>query len=90
LNGRRTQQSQPRKRIRSKRDVYTRAFRNHGQIYTETYSAQAGLSEAQFLERFGGELSAGKAGTSIGDLAVDDSYAAPAYLLGPRGLQPVD
>lgn len=62
-----------------------------GRIYTETYATQSGLSVAQFLEqRFGGELSADQVGKSTCDLATDDSYAAPAYLLTPVGLQPLD
>lgn len=47
-------------------------------------------SGAALLEGMGGELSASQAGTSIGDLAVDDSFTAPAYLLGASGLQPLD
>jgi NADP-dependent 3-hydroxy acid dehydrogenase YdfG len=62
-----------------------------GKIYTERYAAMAGMSEAQFLEgRFGGALSAEQVGESIADLAVDDSYARPAYLVGTKGLQSVD
>jgi NADP-dependent 3-hydroxy acid dehydrogenase YdfG len=61
-----------------------------GQIYAEAYATQAGLSVSQFLERFGGTLSADQAGKRIGDLAADDAYAGPAYLLTPTGLQPVD
>jgi hypothetical protein len=62
-----------------------------GKIYTERYAAMAGISEAQFLEgRFGGTLSAEQVGESIADLAVDDSYMDPAYVVGTTGLQPVD
>ena len=60
-----------------------------GRIYAETYATQAGMSVGQFLEQgFGGELSVDQAGKSISDLAADDSYADPAYLLTPGGLQP--
>ncbi len=62
-----------------------------GKIYTERYAAMAGMSVAQFLEgRFGGTLSAEQLGESIADLAVDDSYMDPAYLVGPRGLQSIE
>jgi NAD(P)-dependent dehydrogenase (short-subunit alcohol dehydrogenase family) len=62
-----------------------------GKIYTERYAAMAGMSEAQFLEgRFGGTLSAEQVGESITDLAVDDSYTYPAYLVGTTGLQSVE
>ncbi len=62
-----------------------------GRTYTETYAAQAGLSVQQFLEgRFGGALSADQVGKIVADLTSDDSYDAPAYLLTPAGLQPVD
>ncbi len=57
-------------------------------MYTETCAAQAGLSEAQFLGRFGGMLTAGQAGNSISELARDDSCTAPAYVLSVHGLQP--
>jgi NAD(P)-dependent dehydrogenase (short-subunit alcohol dehydrogenase family) len=61
-----------------------------GKIYTRQYAAMAGMSEAEFLEgRFGGTLSAEQVGESIADLAVDDSYTDPAYLVGTAGLQPV-
>jgi NAD(P)-dependent dehydrogenase (short-subunit alcohol dehydrogenase family) len=62
-----------------------------GKLYTERYAAMAGISERKFLEgRFGGALSAEQVGESIADLAVDDSYAHPAYLVGTKGLQSVD
>ena len=62
-----------------------------GKLYTERYAAMAGMSEAQFLDdRFGGTLSPQQVGESISDLAVDDSYLQPAYLVGTKGLQPVD
>ncbi len=58
-----------------------------GKIYTERYAVMAGMSEAQFLEgRFGGTLSTEQVGECIADLAVDDSYTRPAYLLDTTGL----
>jgi NAD(P)-dependent dehydrogenase (short-subunit alcohol dehydrogenase family) len=61
-----------------------------GKIYTERYAAMAGMSEAQFLEsRFGGTLGVEQVGESIADLAVDDSYTDPAYLVGTTGLKSV-
>jgi NADP-dependent 3-hydroxy acid dehydrogenase YdfG len=61
-----------------------------GRVYTETYARQAGLGQEQFLERFGGILTAEDAGQSIGELATNDSHTAPAYLLSVNGLKPVD
>jgi len=61
-----------------------------GRLYTGTYASQAGLSQEQFLERFGGTLTAEHAGRSIGELATDDSYTASAYLLSVNGLKAVD
>lgn len=62
-----------------------------GKIYTERYAALAGVSDAQFLAgRFGGTLSAEQVGESIADLAADDSYTDPAYLVSTKGLQPVE
>ena len=56
-----------------------------GKLYTERYAAMAGMSEAQFLDqRFGGALRPEQVGENIADLAVDDSYSHPAYLLGRR------
>ncbi len=61
-----------------------------GRLYTGTYAEQSGLSQEKFLERFGGTLTAEHAGRTIGNLATDDSYTAPAYLLSIDGLKPVD
>jgi NAD(P)-dependent dehydrogenase (short-subunit alcohol dehydrogenase family) len=61
-----------------------------GRIYTDAYAAQAGLSETQFLERLGGPLRADQAAKSISELATDDAFAAPAYLLTPAGLQALE
>ena len=62
-----------------------------GKPYTERYAAMAGMSEAQFVEgRFGGTLSIDLVGENIADLVVDDSLTDPAYLVGTKGLQPVD
>ena len=61
-----------------------------GQVYTEAYAAQAGVSVPRFLERFGGTLSVEQASKNISDLAQDDSYAGPAYLLTVGGLQPLE
>jgi NAD(P)-dependent dehydrogenase (short-subunit alcohol dehydrogenase family) len=61
-----------------------------GRLYTETYASQAGMSQDQFLERFGGTLTAEHAGRSIAELTTDDSYTAPAYLLSVNGLKPLD
>jgi NADP-dependent 3-hydroxy acid dehydrogenase YdfG len=60
-----------------------------GRVYTEAYASQAGVTEAQFLEGMGGELSTAQAATSIADLAANDSFTAPAYLLAATGLQPL-
>jgi NAD(P)-dependent dehydrogenase (short-subunit alcohol dehydrogenase family) len=56
-----------------------------GRLYTRAYAVQAGLSEEKFLERFGGALTAAHVGRSIGDLATDETYTAPAYLLSVDG-----
>jgi hypothetical protein len=51
----------------------------------------AGMSEAQFLDdRFGGALIPEQVGENIADLAEDDSYSHPAYLVSTKGLQSVD
>lgn len=56
-----------------------------GRVFTQAYAAQAGIPEAQFVERLGGALDAERAGTSIADLVVDDSFSAPAYQLVASG-----
>ena len=61
-----------------------------GRLYTERYAALAGMSEQQFLDdRFGGALGSEQVGENIADLAVDDSYTDPAYLVGTTGLKSV-
>ena len=60
-----------------------------GRLYTGAYAGQAGLSEEKFLERFGGALTADRAGRSIGHLVTDETYTAPAYLLSVDGLKSV-
>jgi NAD(P)-dependent dehydrogenase (short-subunit alcohol dehydrogenase family) len=61
-----------------------------GRLYTRTYASQAGLSQQDFLERFGGTLTAEHAGRSIGEVATDGSYSASAYLLSVNGLKALD
>jgi hypothetical protein len=59
-------------------------------VYSELYAALAGMSEVKFLEgRFGGALSAEQVGESIAELAVDDSYTHPAYLVSTTRVQSV-
>ena len=58
-----------------------------GRIYTRAYAAQAGISEAQLMDGFGGALTAERAAISISDLVVDDALDAPAYLVSARGLR---
>jgi NAD(P)-dependent dehydrogenase (short-subunit alcohol dehydrogenase family) len=59
-----------------------------GRIYVEAYAARAGSSVGP--EPVAETLSVDQVGRSISDLATDDAYTAPAYLLTPGGLQPVD
>ena len=54
-----------------------------GRIYTEAYSGSR-------VAPTGPSLGVDQAGTSIADLATDDAYVAPAYLLTAAGLQPLD
>jgi len=61
-----------------------------GRLYTHTYAEQAGLTQQQFLKRFGGTLSPEQAGKVLAELASDGSYDAPAYALTINGLQPTD
>jgi NAD(P)-dependent dehydrogenase (short-subunit alcohol dehydrogenase family) len=62
---------------------------NLGRRYTDLYSGAAGISRAEFLDRFGGELSTEQAANSIVQIALDDTVALPAYLLTTRGLAAV-
>jgi NAD(P)-dependent dehydrogenase (short-subunit alcohol dehydrogenase family) len=59
-----------------------------GQVYTRAYAAKAGITEAQFVEGFGGALTTDQAATFISDLVTDDTHTAPAYLLTAEGLRP--
>jgi NAD(P)-dependent dehydrogenase (short-subunit alcohol dehydrogenase family) len=61
-----------------------------GREYTDLYAARAGLSRAQFLARFGGELSTEAAAKSIAEIAADDTWSMPAYLLTAHGLKALD
>lgn len=61
-----------------------------GRVFTRAYATQAGISETQLIDGMGGILSTERAATSVADLAVDDSYTAPAYLLAAAGLRPLD
>jgi NADP-dependent 3-hydroxy acid dehydrogenase YdfG len=61
-----------------------------GRVYTRTYATQAGVSETQLVEGFGGVLATEQAAAAISDLVVDDTYTAPAYLLAAQGLRPLD
>ena len=56
-----------------------------GQIYTEVYAAQAGVSVPHFLQRFGGTLSADQASKNISDLAQDELLRRPGVLADRRG-----
>jgi len=58
-----------------------------GRQYTDLYAGQAGITPAQFLARFGGELSTEQVAKSITEIAVDDSWSMPAYLLTVHGLK---
>jgi NADP-dependent 3-hydroxy acid dehydrogenase YdfG len=61
-----------------------------GRMYTEHYARQAGVSVAQLVEGFGGALTAEQVGTTISDLVTDDAYTAPAYVVSPASLQPLE
>jgi len=61
-----------------------------GRRYTDVYATAAGIDRAEFLTRFGGELSTEQAGRAIAELAVDDTLSDPAYLLSVRGLETLD
>lgn len=54
-----------------------------GRVYTEAYSGSN-------VAPPGPSLSLDQAGTSIADLATDDTHAAPAYLLRAAGLQALE
>ncbi len=60
-----------------------------GRLYTEAYAAAEGLTVAQYVERAGGPLGADDVGSGIAELATDDAYDAPAYLITRGGLAPV-
>lgn len=61
-----------------------------GRVYTKAYATQAGISQRQLVEGFGGALATDQAAAAISDLIVDDTYTASAYLLAAKGLRPLD
>ncbi|MBO0772478.1 MAG: SDR family oxidoreductase [Actinobacteria bacterium] len=60
-----------------------------GARFVTAYAGYNGLSEKDYLAGFGPVLGAGQVGDAVADIAGDDGYSAPAYLLTAAGLKPV-
>jgi NAD(P)-dependent dehydrogenase (short-subunit alcohol dehydrogenase family) len=61
-----------------------------GSVYVDAYAAYAGLSRETYLGQFGSTLTVEQVAESIVELATDDGYTAPAYLLTASGVSPLD
>jgi NAD(P)-dependent dehydrogenase (short-subunit alcohol dehydrogenase family) len=61
-----------------------------GSLYVDAYAGYAGVSRDTYLGQFGAMLTAEQVATSIVELAIDDGYTAPAYLLTAAGTSPLD
>jgi NADP-dependent 3-hydroxy acid dehydrogenase YdfG len=61
-----------------------------GSVYVDVYAQYAGLSKEDYLAQFGSTLSADQVAKSIVELATDDRYTAPAYLLTAAGASPLE
>jgi NAD(P)-dependent dehydrogenase (short-subunit alcohol dehydrogenase family) len=61
-----------------------------GLVGVEAYADRSGLTVDAFLEQLGPTLSLDQVAASIVEIARDDDYAAPAYLLAPQGLKPLE
>jgi NAD(P)-dependent dehydrogenase (short-subunit alcohol dehydrogenase family) len=61
-----------------------------GRVGAEAYATRAGVSVREFAEGLHPTLDVDQVAKEIVDLASDDSYTAPAYLVTPRGLEPMD
>jgi hypothetical protein len=61
-----------------------------GSPFVAAYARSSGLSQADYLARLGTPLSIDRVATMLVDLAANDDYSAPAYLLTGQGLRPVE
>ena len=61
-----------------------------GRVRVKAYAERAGLTVDAFLDQFGPTLTLDQVAGSIVDIARDDDYSAPAYLLAPQGLKPLE
>ena len=59
-----------------------------GAPFVTAYAGYNGLSEEQFLAGIGPVLRAGQVGDAVADIASDDAYSSPAYLLTAAGIKP--
>ena len=61
-----------------------------GSPFVAAYARSSGLSQADYLAQLGTPLSIDRVATMLVDLAGNDDYSAPAYLLTGQGLRPVE
>jgi NADP-dependent 3-hydroxy acid dehydrogenase YdfG len=61
-----------------------------GLVGVEAYADRSGLTVDAFLEQFGPTLTLDQVAGAIVEIARDDDYSAPAYLLAPQGLKALE
>jgi NAD(P)-dependent dehydrogenase (short-subunit alcohol dehydrogenase family) len=61
-----------------------------GRTAVEAYAARAGLTVDAYLQQVGPTLTLDQVAQSMVDLATDDTYVAPAYLLTVEGLKALE
>lgn len=59
-----------------------------GAPFVAAYAGSSGVSEQQFLASLGPVLGASQVGEAIADIAGDNAYSSPAYLLTGGGIKP--
>jgi NAD(P)-dependent dehydrogenase (short-subunit alcohol dehydrogenase family) len=60
-----------------------------GAPFVEAYATYAGLSVEAYLAQFGEMLTPDQVAASVLDLASDEGYGAPAYVLTGAGMNPI-
>jgi NAD(P)-dependent dehydrogenase (short-subunit alcohol dehydrogenase family) len=61
-----------------------------GAPFVEAYAAYSGLGIDAYVAQFGGTLTTGQVAEGVLDLATDDGYSAPAYLLTANGMNALE
>jgi NAD(P)-dependent dehydrogenase (short-subunit alcohol dehydrogenase family) len=61
-----------------------------GSPFVAAYAKSGGQSQEEYLAQFGATLSVDQLARTIVDIASNDDYSAPAYLLAGNGIRPLE